>query len=327
MQKNPPEVADLRNLGIKGQVFLAPMAGFSDLPYRLLCRRMGASYAVGEMVASQKHLRSSLKTRERFLLSGEPEPRAIQLLGSNADDLADTARFAVSCGAQIVDFNCGCPAKKVCSVACGSALLKDEPLVESLLKRLVDSVPVPITVKMRTGWDADHINAVSLARKAEAIGVKMIVLHGRTREQGFSGRAEYETIKRVKQSVGIPVIANGDIDSGDKALRVLEKTGADGVMVGRAAMGNPWIFREIQASLQGSHYFPPGKEEILETMRIHFETHFDFYGEERGLKTIRKHLSWYFKRLDLCTSFLPELYAQKSSVELFEKLFYFLKRA
>lgn len=303
------ETIQVGTVEIPGRVFLAPMAGATDLPYRQICRKAGASYAVAEMVASQAHLRASRKSQERFNLGEEPAPRAIQLLGSDPADLADAARYAVKSGAQIVDFNCGCPAKKVCSVECGSALLKDERLVDTLLKTLVRSVEVPVTLKYRLGWDGKHINALRIAEIAQEAGIKMLVLHGRTRAQGFKGEVNYELIREVKRSVEIPVAANGDIDSPQKARDVLELTGADGIMIGRAAMGNPWIFTQVRDVLAGRAPSKIEKNEVLETVLEHMYAHFLFYGQEKGLKTIRKHLSWYFKRLDLCPNWLVRLYA------------------
>ena len=276
------------NVEIPGRVFLAPLAGFTDLPFRQICRKLGAAYAVAEMVASQKHLRESRKSQERFSLGSESYPRAIQLLGSDPVDLADTARYAVQCGAQIVDFNCGCPAKKVCSVECGSALLKDEALVEKLLKALTEAVDVPVTLKYRLGWDAEHINALNIAAIAQEAGIKMLVLHGRTREQGFKGEVDYQRIAEVKASVDIPVIA----------------------------IGNPWIFSQINDKLDGRIPQAPSKSQLIETIGEHLQLHFSFYEKEKGLKTIRKHLSGYFKRLDLCPTLLTDLYSVTDPIQL-----------
>lgn len=305
---------------IPGNVFLAPLAGITDQPYRRICRKLGASYAVAEMVASQKHLRESRKSQERFNLGEEGAPRAIQLLGSDPADLAGAARYAVRSGAQIVDFNCGCPAKKVCSVECGSALLKDEDLVRRLLESLTASADVPVTLKYRIGWDAEHINALEIARIAQDAGVKMLVLHGRTREQGFKGAAEYSVIKAVKENSLIPVVANGDIDSAAKALEVLHYTGADGVMIGRAAIGNPWIFSQIADALKGKEPQPMTKSQVIETIGEHLDLHFAFYDQEKGLKTIRKHLCAYFKRLDLCANHLKGLFALTDPIQLSHKV-------
>ena len=313
------------NVTIPGRVFLAPLAGFTDLPFRQICRKLGAAYAVAEMVASQKHLRESRKSQERFSLGSESYPRAIQLLGSDPEDLADTARYAVQCGAQIVDFNCGCPAKKVCSVECGSALLKDEALVENLLTALTAAVDVPVTLKYRLGWDAEHINALNVAALAQKAGIKMLVLHGRTREQGFKGAVDYQRIAEVKASVDIPVIANGVTDSVEKAEAVLAQTGADGIMIGRAAIGNPWIFSQINDRLNGRIPQTPSKSQLIETIGEHLQLHFSFYEKEKGLKTIRKHLSGYFKRLDLCPTLLTDLYSVTDPIQLEKKVERLLK--
>ena len=239
--------------------------------------------------------------------------------------MADTARYAVQCGAQIVDFNCGCPAKKVCSVECGSALLKDEALVENLLTALTAAVDVPVTLKYRLGWDAEHINALNVAALAQKAGIKMLVLHGRTREQGFKGAVDYQRIAEVKASVDIPVIANGDIDSVEKAETVLAQTGADGIMIGRAAIGNPWIFSQINDRLNGRIPQTPSKSQLIETIGEHLQLHFSFYEKEKGLKTIRKHLSGYFKRLDLCPTLLTDLYSVTDPIQLEKKVERLLK--
>lgn len=283
---------------VKGKVLLAPMAGITDLPFRILCRKFGADYAVGEMAATQEGLQKTEKTRLRYTFDGEPEPRAIQLIGADPKAVADSAKRAVDCGAQIIDLNCGCPVKKVCSVACGSALLKDPLLIGRLLKALVSAVDVPVTLKYRTGWDASHINAMEVAHIAEQEGVSLLVLHGRTRDQGYKGQAEYQTIQIVKKIAKIPVIANGDITSFSKAEAVLSYTHADGVMIGRAAFGNPWIFQEIQAGLNGEKFKAPGLEEIYQTILEHQTAHIRFYGEHKGVRTFRKHLNWYLKRLN-----------------------------
>ena len=286
------------SVSIAGQTILAPMAGFTDLPYRKICRQWGAAYAVAEMAASKDNLQHTAKTSFRMNLDGEPSPRGIQLIGSVPEELARAAKRAENAGADIVDLNCGCPAKKVCSVACGSALLKNPDLVESLLQSIVNAVSVPVTLKYRIGWSTSDINAVDLGKRAEDAGVKMLVLHGRTGEQGFKGHAEYETIRRLKQAVSIPVIANGDIDAADKALEVLKATGADGVMIGRGALGNPWIFSQINSLLSGTRQFILSKTQIEETIIGHIRSHHAFYGEVLGLKTIRTHLNWYLKRFN-----------------------------
>ncbi|HYS12421.1 MAG TPA: tRNA dihydrouridine synthase DusB, partial [Burkholderiaceae bacterium] len=235
---------------LPNRVFAAPMAGVTDRPFRRLCRRLGAGHLVSEMAASNPQLWASEKTMRRLNHDGEPGPVTVQLAGSDPQMLAQAARFNVERGAQIIDINMGCPAKKVCNVACGSALLKDEGLVESILATVVQAVDVPVTLKYRTGWDNNHRNALAVARRARDAGIAMLTLHGRTRACGFRGAAEYETIRAVKASVDIPVVANGDIDTPEKALGVLAFTGADAVMIGRAAQGRPWIFREIDLYLR-----------------------------------------------------------------------------
>jgi tRNA-dihydrouridine synthase B len=280
------------------RVFAAPMAGVTDRPYRKLCRRLGAAYAVSEMVASDPRVRASGKTSRRLDHDGEAAPVAVQLVGADPAVLADAARYNVDRGAQIIDLNMGCPARKVCQVACGSALLRDEALVAQIVQAVVDAVDVPVTLKYRTGWDPASRNAVRIGRMAEAAGARMLTLHGRTRACGFGGRAEYDTIARVKQAVGIPVVANGDVDSPQKARFVLETTGADAIMVGRAAQGRPWIFREISAYLRTGSVPPdPTVQEVRALLLEHLDEHYGFYGEALGVRTARKHIIWYTRRL------------------------------
>jgi len=277
-------------------VCLAPMAGVTDRPFRILCRRFGAGYAVSEMVSANALLWASDKTRRRIDHRGEPAPRAVQIMGADPRMLADAARYNVDQGAQVIDINMGCPAKKVCNVAAGSALLRDEALVGRILEAVVRAVAVPVTLKMRTGWDRAHKNAVTIARIAEAAGVQALAVHGRTRADAYRGEAEYETIARVKRAVSIPVIANGDIDGPEKAARVLAETGADAVMIGRAAQGNPWIFRRVAHYLAtGEHLPPPRAHEVLEVLEGHLAALYDFYGEARGVRVARKHIAWYTK--------------------------------
>ena len=229
---------------------LAPMAGVTDLPFRLLCRRMGAGIAASEMLTCDVRLWHTEKSRRRMDHSGEPEPRVVQIAGGDPEMMVEAAQRNVDAGAQIIDINMGCPAKKVCNKAAGSALMKDEPLVRQILEAVVKAVAVPVTLKMRTGWNAEHRNGVAIARMAEAIGVQALAVHGRTRACMYQGSAEYDTIRAIKQSVSIPIFANGDIDSGVKAKSVLEQTGVDGLMIGRSAQGRPWIFREIISALE-----------------------------------------------------------------------------
>lgn len=280
------------------RLVVAPMAGVTDRPFRQICRKLGAGYAISEMAASNPQVWHTDKSRKRLMHDGEPAPTAIQLVGSSPELMADAARYNVDQGAQIIDINMGCPAKKVCSNWCGSALLQDESLVGRILEAVVHAVAVPVTLKFRTGWDHDHINAPAIARMAEGIGIAALALHGRTRSDGYLGTAEYDTVAEVKSQVSIPVIANGDIDSPEKAAMVLQKTGVDGLMVGRAAQGRPWIFREIDRFLSDGTLLPPPKlSEVHETMRDHLMMHYAFYGEYAGVRTARKHIGWYSRFL------------------------------
>jgi tRNA-dihydrouridine synthase B len=286
------------SIELKDRIFAAPMAGVTDRPFRRLCRRLGAAYAVSEMVASDPRVRASVKTSRRLDHEGESAPIAVQLVGADPAVLADAARYNVDRGAQIIDLNLGCPAKKVCQVACGSALLKDEALVARIVQSVVAAVDVPVTLKYRTGWDPHHRNAVRIARMSESAGIRMLTLHGRTRACGFTGHAEYDTIAQVKRAVRIPVVANGDIDSPQKARSVLDATGADAIMIGRAAQGRPWIFREIAEFLQTGLIAPtPTVAEVRRLLQDHLEEHYGFYGEGLGVRTARKHIIWYTRRL------------------------------
>ena len=272
---------------------LAPMAGVTDRPFRVLCRRMGAGLAASEMVTSDIRLWNTSKSRLRLDHRGEPEPRVVQIAGYDAAMMADAARLNVEMGAQVIDINFGCPAKKVCSRAAGSALMRDEPLVRQILKAVVAATGVPVTLKMRTGWDRQNRNAVAIARIAEGEGVAALAVHGRTRADFFTGDAEYETVAAVKRAVRLPVFVNGDIDCVAKALKALEQSGADGVMIGRAAQGRPWIFRELRAGLAGAHAEPPVLAEVRDIMLSHLEALYSFYGESQGVRVARKHLGWY----------------------------------
>lgn len=275
---------------------LAPMAGVTDLPFRLLCRRMGAGIAAGEMLTSDVRLWHTEKSRRRMDHSGEPEPRVVQIAGGDPEMMAEAAQRNVDAGAQIVDINMGCPAKKVCNKAAGSALMRDEPLVRAILEAVVKAVNVPVTLKMRTGWDPEHRNGLAIARMAEAIGVQALAVHGRTRACMYQGSAEYQTIRAIKQSVSIPIFANGDIDSATKAKHVLEQTGVDGLMIGRSAQGRPWIFSEIHAALNGSESFvTPCIGDVRDIMLAHLRDLHAFYGEEAGVRVARKHIDWYAK--------------------------------
>jgi len=275
-------------------VVLAPMAGVTDLPFRQLCRQLGAGLVVAEMLTADTALWETRKSRLRRLQDDEPAPRSVQIAGGDAAMLAGAARRAVEEGAQIIDINMGCPAKKVCNKAAGSALLRDEALVARILDAVVAAVAVPVTLKIRTGWSAAERNAVRIARLAEACGIQAITVHGRTREDRFNGVAEYDTIAAVKQSVRIPVIANGDIDSPERAHAVLALTGADAVMVGRAAQGNPWIFREIAHFLATGARLPaPAAEEVGGVVHAHLAALHAHYGEFMGVRIARKHIGWY----------------------------------
>ena len=286
---------------LANRVFVAPMAGVTDRPFRQLCKKLGAAYAVSEMVTSRRDLWDTLKTSRRANHDGEVEPIAVQIAGTDAPMMADAAAYNVARGAQIIDINMGCPAKKVCNKWAGSALMQDEPLALAIVQAVVAACAphgVPVTLKMRTGWSESHKNAVRLARAFEDAGVQMIAVHGRTREQGYKGFAEYDTITAVKAALKIPVVANGDIDSPEKARDVLALTGADAVMVGRAAQGRPWIFREISHFLDtGTHLAPPLVVEVKRLLLDHLLDHYALYGEFSGVRTARKHIGWYVKSL------------------------------
>ena len=274
------------------------MAGVTDRPFRQLCKQLGAGYAVSEMAASNPRLWASEKSSRRIDHAGEMEPKAVQIAGADPQDLADCAKFNVDKGAQIIDINMGCPVKKVCNNWCGSALLQHEDLVERIVHAVVRAVDVPVTLKFRTGWDRENKNALRIARIAEQAGIQMLTLHGRTRADGYKGDAEYDTIAAVKASVKIPLVANGDITTPEKAKFVLEKTKADAVMIGRAAQGRPWIFREIDHFLRtGEHLPPPMVEEVRHLMDEHLRAHYQFYGEYLGVRTARKHIGWYVQDL------------------------------
>lgn len=278
---------------LDGFALLAPMAGVTDLPFRRLCRRMGATLAAGEMIAADPRLWDTTESRRRRDHTGEPDPRVVQIAGGDAATMAEAARRNVEAGAQVVDINMGCPAKKVCNKDAGSALLRDEATVATILEATVRAVDVPVTLKIRTGWAPDQRNAVQIARIAEASGIRALAVHGRTRACRFDGHAEYDTIAAVKQSVRIPVFANGDIDSPAKAVAVLRATGADGVMIGRAAQGRPWIFREIATLLAGVAAGPPTPGEVRDIMLRHLRDLYEFYGAEPGVRIARKHIGWY----------------------------------
>ncbi|TLF52498.1 tRNA dihydrouridine synthase DusB [Halomonas urmiana] len=279
---------------LPNRVVLAPMAGVTDRPFRALCRRLGAGLVVGEMVTSDPTLWHTRKSRLRMDHRGEPGPRSVQIAGGDAEMLAEAARLNAAMGAEIIDINMGCPAKKVCNKAAGSALLRDEALVAEIVQAVVAAVEVPVTLKIRTGWCAESNNGVRVARIAEDAGIQALAVHGRHRQQRYAGSAEYDTIAAIKAAVGIPVFANGDIDGPEKARRILDYTGADAVMVGRGAQGNPWIFREIDHYLRhGEPLTPPQDEERAAVLRDHLGALHGFYGDHMGVRIARKHLGWY----------------------------------
>ncbi|HSW05044.1 tRNA dihydrouridine synthase DusB [Aquabacterium sp.] len=286
---------------LPNRLFVAPMAGVTDRPFRQLCRRLGAGYAVSEMVTSRKDLWNSLKTSRRADHTGEAAPIAVQIAGTDAAMMAEATAYNIDRGAQIIDINMGCPAKKVCNKWAGSALMRDEPLALAIVEAVVAAAAphgVPVTLKMRTGWCDSERNAVALARAAESAGVAMLTVHGRTREQGYKGAAEYDTIAAVKAAVRVPVVANGDIHSPQKAREVLAYTGADALMVGRAAQGRPWIFREIAHFLStGEELPPPPTSEVRGWLLAHLHEHYGLYGDFIGVRTARKHIGWAVRAL------------------------------
>ncbi|HEY0662119.1 MAG TPA: tRNA dihydrouridine synthase DusB [Lysobacter sp.] len=281
---------------IAPKVLLAPMAGVTDKPFRVLCKRLSAGLCVSEMTTSDPRFWNTSKSRHRMDHDGEPAPISVQIAGTIPEVMAEAARYNVDHGAQLIDINMGCPAKKVCHAWAGSALMRDEALVARILDAVVSAVDVPVTLKIRTGWDHDQRNALTIARIAESAGVQALAVHGRTRDQQYTGVAEYDTIAAVKSALSIPVIANGDIDSPQKAAAVLAHTGCDAVMVGRAAQGRPWIFREIAHHLATGDLLPaPSLTEIRDVLIGHLEHLHAFYGEHAGVRIARKHLGWYAK--------------------------------
>ena len=303
-------------------LIVAPMAGVTDRPFRQLCRRMGAGLAVSEMVIADSKLWHTRKSRTRLNHQGEPEPRSVQIAGGDPEMLADAARQNAEFGAQIIDINMGCPAKKVCNKAAGSALMKDEKLVRAILEAVVAAVDIPVTLKMRTGWDRDNRNAPVIARMAEDAGIQALAVHGRTRADKYNGNAEYDTIAAVKASVGIPVFANGDITTPEKARQVLAHTGANGLLIGRGAQGRPWIFREILHYLEtGTHLAEPPLDEVEQILSEHLAELHSFYGEKMGVRIARKHVGWYLQSHDENKQFrtrfngIEDALEQKDSIE------------
>jgi len=310
---------------LRNNLFVAPMAGVTDRPFRQLCKKMGAGLAVSEMVTSNSLLYGSAKTQRRANHDGEVAPISVQIAGSIPSMMAEAARHNVDRGAQIIDINMGCPAKKICNVMAGSALLKDEPLVGRILEAVVNAVPgTPVTLKIRTGWDKANRNALAILKIAEQSGIRALAMHGRTRACGYTGFAEYETIAAVKAEARIPIIANGDITSPEKAKFVLEATGADALMIGRAAQGRPWLFREIEHYLAtGTHLLPPRVSEIHDILLAHLQDLYDFYGIDTGVRVARKHISWYTRGLIGSAAFrhrmnqLPDIAQQQQAVNDF----------
>src|SRR5690606_15896927 len=279
---------------IEPKVILAPMAGVTDKPFRVLCKRLGAGLAVSEMTTSDPRFWSTTKSLRRMDHAGEPDPVSVQIAGTVPALMAEAARHNVAHGAQLIDINMGCPAKKVCNAWAGSALMRDERLVADILEAVVAAVDVPVTLKIRTGWDSDHRNAPAIARIAQESGIAALAVHGRTRDQHYTGSAEYETIAAIKAALRIPVIANGDVDSARKAAEVLRTTGADAVMIGRAAQGRPWIFREVAHYLATGELLPePTVQDVRDILLGHLRDVLVFHGAERSVRTARKHLGWY----------------------------------
>ncbi|MBL8303203.1 MAG: tRNA dihydrouridine synthase DusB [Ideonella sp.] len=302
---------------LANRLIVAPMAGVTDRPFRMLCKRLGAGHAVSEMVTSRKDLWHTLKTSRRANHDGESAPIAVQIAGTEPAMMAEAAVYNIERGAQIIDINMGCPAKKVCNAWAGSALMQDEPLAQRIVEAVVEACAphgVPVTLKMRTGWCARERNALRIARAAEAAGVAMVVVHGRTREQGYTGEAEYATVAAVKAALRIPVIANGDIDGPHKAREVLAATGCDGLMIGRAAQGRPWIFREIDHFLAtGEVLAPPAVAQARDWLLEHLDDHYGLYGELTGVRTARKHIGWAVRHLPGGEDFRAEMNRLDSS--------------
>jgi len=299
------------------RLFVAPMAGVTDRPFRSLCKKLGAGYAVSEMVTSKRELWDSLKTSRRADHAGETAPIAVQIAGVDPQEMADCARYNVDRGAQIIDINMGCPAKKVCKVWAGSALMRDEPLALRIIAAVVQAcapLGVPVTLKMRSGWSSEERNALSLARAAQSAGVSMVTVHGRTRDQGYGGHAEYDTVAEIKSALQIPVVCNGDIDSAGKVRDVLAYTGADAVMIGRAAQGRPWIFGEIAHFLSSGEMPPqPTVRQVQQWLREHLLDHYSLYGEYTGMRSARKHIGWAVKPLPGGVAFRDHMNALQSA--------------
>ena len=308
---------------IHSPLLLAPMAGVADLPFRRLCRRFGAGMAVTEMLTADTSKWGSQKSRFRLPVVDEAEPRTVQIAGAEPDQLAEAAQRSVDLGAQIVDINMGCPVKKVCKRAAGSALLREEALVAEILQKVVQAVAVPVTLKIRTGWDLQSRNAMTIARLAEDAGIQALTIHGRTRACLFNGVAEYDTIAEVVAGVNIPVVANGDIDSPQQAEAVLAHTGAAGLMIGRGAQGQPWLFRQINAYLNGETPLAPTRSEVTEVMLEHVNAMHEYYGETMGVRIARKHVNWYLQKLQIeraCRKAFNQLLNSEQQLEFISEL-------
>ena len=312
---------------LNSKVLLAPMAGTSDKPFRIMCREQGAALTTSEMVVLQKHLLNTNKSKHRLDFSSEKSPISIQIAGSEAEELAESARQAVEFGADIIDINMGCPAKKVCNKAAGSALMQNEKLVEDIIKSVVNAVDIPVTLKMRTGWNEENKNAPTIAKIAEDFGIKMLAIHGRTRAQKYNGHAEYDTVKEIVELISIPVIANGDISTAKKAKQVLDFTGADGVMLGRATQGNPWLVGQVNQYLStGENSQPPKLEKKISLILKHIRKIHEFYGNKMGTQLSRKHIFWYSIHLDQKkgTTFWPNINRVSDHSEQYFKFHEFL---
>lgn len=313
MQPKLPQIGPYQ---LSGRLILAPMAGITDRPQRELCRQFGAALTVSEMLTSDTTLWKSNKSRHRLLTENDLEPRSVQIAGTEPEQMANAAKANVALGAQIIDINMGCPAKKVCNKAAGSALMKDEHLVEQILRTVVNAVNVPVTLKMRTGWCHNNKNALAIAKIAEACDIKAITIHGRTREDLYKGSAEYDTIAEVKQQTNIPIFANGDITTPEKAQFVLNYTHADALMIGRAAQGNPWLFREINYFLEtGKYHLPPTLTEKQQVILGHLQALHTLYGEELGVRIARKHIGWYLSYITNVASSKQAFYQLESAEE------------
>ena len=313
---------------IANNLFLAPMAGVTDIPFRKLCRQLGAGYAVTEMLSAKSELWNTRKSRLRRMHMDEPAPRAVQLAGADPQQLAEAAKLNVAHGADIIDINMGCPAKKVCRAQAGSALLADEALVARILSAVVSAVEVPVTLKIRTGTDAENRNGVKIAKIAQECGIQMLTVHGRTRADRFKGQAEYATIFNIKKSINIPVVANGDINSPEKAKKVLAITNADAIMIGRAAQGRPWLFREIDHYLESNKNLDkPPMAEVITIMLAHLEELYSLYGKQNGVRIARKHIGWYLQNISHSVQFKQNVFAVTDADIQFNMIKNFLHNA